>query len=57
MLSKVGDEITCPFPNFNGVTVDVWERKQNSPHISWWLWLFIHAGINVDPGGSLLGDR
>ena len=25
MLSKVGDEITCPFPNYNGFTVEVWE--------------------------------
>ena len=25
MLSKVWDEITYPFPNFNGATVEVWE--------------------------------
>ena len=25
MLSKVGDEITYPFPNYNGFTVEVWE--------------------------------
>ena len=25
MYSKVWDEITYPFPNFNGVTVEVWE--------------------------------
>ena len=26
---KVWDEITCPFPNFNGCTVDVWDRFSN----------------------------
>ena len=26
MPSKAWDEITHPFPNFNGGTVDVWER-------------------------------
>ena len=26
MLGKVWDEITYPFPNFNGFTVEVWER-------------------------------
>ena len=26
---KVWDEITYPFPNFNGVTVEVWEWKSN----------------------------
>ena len=26
---KVWDEITCPFPNFNGATVDVWEWTSN----------------------------
>ena len=25
MSSKVWDEITCPFPNFSGCTVEVWE--------------------------------
>ena len=32
---KVLDEITCPFPNFNGVTVEVWEWTSNSiPHFT-----------------------
>ena len=26
IYSKVCEEITYPFPNFNGVTVEVWER-------------------------------
>ena len=26
---KVWDEIVCPFPNFNGCTVDVWESTSN----------------------------
>ena len=29
MLSKVWDEITYPFPNFNGFTVEVWEWVSN----------------------------
>ena len=35
MLSKVWDEITYPFPNFNGCTVEVWEWISNciSPFI------------------------
>ena len=33
MPSKVWDEITYPFPNFNGCTAEVWERISNfSPH-------------------------
>ena len=33
MPSKMWDEITYPFPNFNGATVEVWERKSNLiPH-------------------------
>ena len=29
MPSKVWDEITYPFPNFNGATVEVWEWISN----------------------------
>ena len=29
MSSKVWDEITYPFPNFNGAAVEVWEWKSN----------------------------
>ena len=29
MLSKVWDEITYPFPNFNAFTVEVWEWVSN----------------------------
>ena len=29
MSSQVGDEITYPFPNFNGCTVEVWEWISN----------------------------
>ena len=33
MHSNVWDEITYPFPNFNGATVEVCEWKSNSiPH-------------------------
>ena len=32
---RVWDEITCPFPNFNGETVEVWEWINNFiPHIT-----------------------
>ena len=34
MPSKVWDEITDPFPNFNGCTIEVWEWISNFiPHI------------------------
>ena len=34
MLSKVWDEITDPFPNFNGCTVEVWEWISNfTPYV------------------------
>ena len=33
MSSKVRDEITCLFLNFNGVTVEVWEWISNLSHI------------------------
>ena len=33
MPSKVWGEITYPFPNFNGHTIEVWERMSNvTPH-------------------------
>ena len=33
MPGKVWDEITYPFPNFNGTTIEVWERISNFiPH-------------------------
>ena len=33
MLGKMWDEITCPFPNFNGCTIEVWEWISNFfPH-------------------------
>ena len=37
MHDKVWDEITSPFPNFNGVTVEVWEWRSNFvPHFTQW---------------------
>ena len=33
MDSKVCDEITFPFPNFYGATIEVWEWISNFPHI------------------------
>ena len=29
---KVWDEITCPFPNFNGAIIEVWEWIRNLSH-------------------------
>ena len=43
------DETTSPFPNFNGCTVEVWEWISNFIHYWLWMWLFIHAGIDVKP--------
>ena len=42
----VWDEITYPYPNFNGCTSDVWEVI--SSHILLGVWLLIHAGIKVN---------
>ena len=46
---NVWDEISYPFPNFNGATVEVWEWISNFAHTSHCMWLFIHAGIKVNP--------
>ena len=44
MPSKVWNEITNPFPNYNGATVEVWEWIGNFiPHF-----LFIYAGTFKD---------
>ena len=43
---KVRDEITYPFQNFDGCTVEVWERISN---FITGVWLFIHTEIKVDP--------
>ena len=42
-------EITFPFPNFNSVTIEVWNGKVISFHILQVMWLLIHATINVKP--------
>ena len=46
---KMWDEITYPFLNFNGATVEVWEWMNNFiPHFSG-MWLLIHSGIKAKP--------
>ena len=41
------DEITYPFPNFNGATVEVFELIGDFiPHFTG-IWLLIHAGIKL----------
>ena len=48
MHNKVWDEITYPFPNFNGGTIEVWVWISNFiPHFI--NVLLIHAGIKVNP--------
>ena len=42
-------EITYPFPNFNGYTVEVWEWISNLSHVLLGMWLLIHAEIKVKP--------
>ena len=42
---KVWGEITYPFVNFNGRTIEVWEWISNSIHNLPCMWLIIHAGI------------
>ena len=47
MLSKAWDEITYPFPNFNGATVEVWEWISNFiPHLMMDE-LLIHSGFTL----------
>ena len=48
---QVWDEVTYPFPNFNGEAVEVWEWISNSiPHLDLLSkWLLIHAVIKVNP--------
>ena len=49
--SNVGDEITYPFPNFNGYTVDVWEWISNFyPHLRIDVITYLYARIKVNPG-------
>ena len=43
---RVWDEITSPFPNFNGATVEVWECISN---FLLGMWSLIHAGIEIKP--------
>ena len=49
MPSKVWDEITYPFPNFNGRTIEVWEWISNFiPYFILHVYLSnAHAGIKV----------
>ena len=47
---KMWNEITSPFPIFNGATVEVWEWRSNFiPHFTGHMCLFIPAGIKVNP--------
>ena len=46
---KLWGEITYPFLNFNGETIEVWELLSNFiPHFNG-MWLLIQAGIKVKP--------
>ena len=48
MPSKVLDEVTYPFPNFNGYTIEVWEWTSNFiPHII--MVVLTPDGIKVKP--------
>ena len=51
MPSKVWDEITYPFQNFNGEAVEVWVWNKNiiAHYIMDVIILFPHARINVNP--------
>ena len=46
---KVWDEITYPFPNFNGKAVEVWKLISNFTHTLLSMWLLIFAGIKINP--------
>ena len=45
--SKVWDEITYQFPNFNDCAVDVREWISNWSHTLYWMWLLVRAEIKV----------
>ena len=55
MLSKVWDEITYPFPNFNGCTVVVWEWIRNFTFYNGcnWLSMLWIKFIHVSKRGSM----
>ena len=42
------NDITYPFPNFSGATVEDWEWMNDFIHILPGMWLLIHAGIKVN---------
>ena len=46
---EMWDEITYPFPNFNGCTIEVWEWISNCIPQLTRHWLLIHAGIKATP--------
>ena len=46
---KVWDEISYPFPNLNGATVEVGNGQVISSHTLLSVWLLIHAGVKVNP--------
>ena len=49
MRSEVWDEITYPFPNLSGCTVEAWEWKSNfTPHLITDITTF-YAKLKVEP--------
>ena len=53
--SKVCNEITYPFPNFNGCTIEVWEWISNLWCYAWLgMWLLIHVGNWYDSKNNSL---
>ena len=42
-------EITYPFPNFNGCTVETSEWISKFTHTLLGMWLLVHVGIEVNP--------
>ena len=47
---KMWDEITYPFPEFNGHTVEVWKETSSTTLLG--MWLLIHSGIEVKGDGD-----
>ena len=46
----MSDEITNPFANFNGYTIDIWKWKIITSQTLLGMCLLIHAGIEIKPG-------
>ena len=43
----MGDVISCPFPNFNGTTIEIWEYKTNLIPAFYWASDYYMLGLKL----------